>query len=279
MRAETLAGVQRYVADAVRRTSPAPRDADVAEGAERLIAPGPRGMTAAERLEVYRGQFWLRHVANLTEDFPTLSWAVGGPAPFERLATEYLSACPPGTWDLQRLGAGMAEHVATAAPWRDDGLVADAARIDWAYVHAFDAPDAARVDPHRLAGVPEDAWSMVTIGFHPSLRALALGHPGHALRRAIGLRETVTRPAPAATFVAVWRDDACRIQDAELQPAAFDLLGALCAGRPLGEACEALACQLDLADPVDLGAQVTAWFQDWTRRGWIVTIQFEGRAA
>ncbi len=267
-----LANLQRYVAGAIRRASSLRIDARIAAEVDGMVAAGPRGMTPAERLDVYREQFWLRHLASLAEDFPTLSWALGGPAAFDELAISYLTALPPTTWDLQRLGEGVTDHVATARPWRDDPLLADAARTDWAYMHAFDAPDAAPIDVHLLAAIPEDAWPFARIGFHPSLRHLALQYPATALRRAVTVGETPVRPPPAPTFVAVWRDASCCVRDAELDPAAFHLLAALATGHALGEACESLARATDQEDASALGGKVTGWFQEWTARGWVATI-------
>lgn len=267
-----LADLQRYVAGAIRRTSSLCHDAKVTEEVDRMVAAGPRGMTPAERLDVYREQFWLRHLANLAEDFPTLSWALDGASAFDELAIAYLTSTPPKTWDLQRLGDGMPEYVATERPWRDDPLLADAARIDWAYVQAFDAPDAAPVDLRVLAATPEDAWPLARIGFHPSLRALSLQYPAAASRRAVALGEAALRPAPASTIVAVWRDAACCVRDTELDPAEFQLLTAVAMSRPLGEACESLVRALGYKDAAPLEAKVTAWFQEWTTRGWVTTI-------
>lgn len=267
-----LADLQRYVTVAVRRTSPLGSDAQAADDVGRRVLAGPRGMTPVERLDIYREQFWLRHLANLAEDFPTLSWALGGRAAFEKLAIGYLTACPPKTWDLQRLGERVAEYVASERPWRDAPFLADAARIDWAYVLAFDAPDVSPIDVHVLASTPEDAWPLATIGFHPSLSPLSLRHPAHASRRAIMVGEAAARPAPASTVVAVWRDASCCIRDAEIDPGAFKLLTELAAGRPLGEACESLTRTLEPREASALGARVTEWFQEWTARGWVATI-------
>ncbi|HEX3345568.1 MAG TPA: putative DNA-binding domain-containing protein, partial [Polyangiaceae bacterium] len=99
-----LGELQRFVRDAVRGSVPIGGDTPLAAGAEARVAPSAR-MSSYERLEVYREQFWLRHLASLDDDFPTLAWVLGGHGPFRELATAYLRAWPPRTWDLQRLGA------------------------------------------------------------------------------------------------------------------------------------------------------------------------------
>jgi hypothetical protein len=273
MRPAGLAELQRFVAGAILRAAPLSDEAALVEGASRVVLPGPRGMAAVERLEVYREQFWLRHLPSLLEDFPTLCWAVGSRQAFEALASEYLMARPPATWDLQRLGEGLHRFVTDRPPWCDDSLASDAAQVDWAYMHAFDASDARLLDVQALAAMPEDAWPGARVAFHPSLRALSLQHPVNASRRAVVQGEAPPRPPPAPTFVTVWRDPSCVLRDAPLDAAEYDLLSALSASVPLGEACESLARHPERRDASALEAQISGWFQQWTVRGWITALE------
>jgi hypothetical protein len=244
----------------------------VAQG-ERLIVPSHRGMSVADRLDVYREQFWLRHVPSLEEDYPTLCWALGGPMRFGELAMEYLSMSPPRTWDMQKLGQGLPSHVESHAPWKCDPLFVDAARLDWAFMEAFDAPDAPPFDARLLAATAEDALPLATIIFHPSVRGLTLDHPVHELRRAVKRSVSPTRPGPLRTHLVVWRDVNCSLQAEEVEREALVLLVALADGSPLGSACDALvdACGADLASK--LGPRVTSWFKQWTSRGWLSAVR------
>jgi hypothetical protein len=274
---ETLEGLQRFVTHAVMRTSSVRDDPEVAAVAARLLVPSARGMEPAERLEVYQQQFWLRHLSNLQDDFPTLIWAVGGAARFRDLATNYLGAHPPVTWDLQRLGQGLPAYVARETPWREDDLVRDAARLDWAFMEAFDAPDAAPLDPRRFAAIPEDTWPRASVVFHPSLRALVLAYPAHHLREALKRGIDVERPAAASSHVVVWRDAACVLQATPIEHGAWQILAALASGASLGEACEAVARGAVEAEMAELGPRVANWFQQWTANGWVCAIRAPGR--
>src|ERR1019366_3146332 len=100
----SLARLQRFVTEAVRGAAAAKADPARSREADQWVAPGGRGLAPADRLDIYRDQYWLRHVGNLVDDFPTLEWIVGAPA-FRALASRYLTAHPPRTWNLQRLGA------------------------------------------------------------------------------------------------------------------------------------------------------------------------------
>jgi putative DNA-binding protein len=266
--------MQRLLTDAVRRALPIAEDEALSRRVQALVLPSPRGMGPLERLEVYREQFWLRHLPNLEEDCPTLAWAVGGRDAFQRLATEYLVARPPQTWNLAELGANLASYVASHAPWCDDAIACDAARLDRAFTEAFEAPDAPPFDPAVIASAPENDWANALVMFHPSLRAVALAYPLHELRDAAKRREVPARPSSRAANVIVWRDAACFLHAATVEPVAFALLVALHEGVPLGEACAVSARAGGFTDPLALGPRVGQWFQEWTSSGWVSTLRF-----
>jgi hypothetical protein len=249
-------------------------DATLVARAERLVLPSSRGMSPADRLDVYREQFWLRHVPSLEEDYPTLSWVLGGPTRFRNLAIEYLSARPPRTWDLQRLGEGLPGHVADHAPWSEDSLARDAARLDWAFMEAFDAADAPPFDPCTLSVAPEDAWPLATIVFHPAVRALTLAHPVHELRQDVKNSRSPVRPLEASTHVIVWRDAVCCLQAIAVEGTALALMAMLIDGAPLGQACDAVAHLVTSSEGSDLGPRVSAWFEQWTASGWVSAVRF-----
>ncbi|MGO9833729.1 MAG: putative DNA-binding domain-containing protein [Polyangiaceae bacterium] len=272
----SLEALQTFFVRVAMRRSALGDDAGLVADAERLVVPSPRGMSPADRLDVYREQYWLRHVPSLEEDYPTLAWAVGGPAPFRELAVDYLTAFPPRTWDLQKLGEGLPSHVANSAPWQGDLLVSDAARIDWAFMEAFDAADAPPFDAHVLSVAPEDAWPLATIAFHPSVRALTVAHPVHDLRQAVRDGSVRERPTATTTHVVVWRDAGCRLQAVAIEREAFALLSSLASGMPLGQACDAVARLYGAEAAADLGPKVSSWFQQWTASGWVSAVRFAG---
>jgi hypothetical protein len=268
-----LGDLQRLVTDLVRGATPLPERPDLAAGVDAIALPGPRGMTPRDRLEVYRATFWWRHVASLEEDFPTLIAVLAGKQAFHRLASEYLTAFPPRTWDLQRLGADLPGFVASRSPWSDDPLAGDAACLDWAFMEAFDASDAPPFDPRVIAAAPEEAWPAAHVAFHPSVRPLALRHPVHELREAVRRGDAPARPGSVPTPLIVHRDAACFLHVVQVEPPALALLQSLRDGAPLGDACEACA-RTTSQDPLDVGARLGGWFQDWTARGWVVAVRF-----
>ena len=273
-----LSALQRFVAGAVRGAGAITAGSAVAADADRTLRPSATGMAPHERLEVYREQFWLRHLASLAEDYPTLTWVLGGADAFRALATDYLLAFPPRTWDLQRLGADVPSFVAAHERVGGDALAVDAARLDWAFMEAFDAADSPPFDTRVLASTPEDAWPSARIELHASVRMLACAHPVQDLRGAARQSTVAERPAPADTRIVVYRDAACFVRAVAIDPTAFGLLGALHAGTPLGQACET-AAQASGKDSLEIGAQLGGWFQQWTASGWIRAVGFTGAAS
>ena len=109
--------------------------------AESFIAPNSR-LAAFERLEIYNRRYWFRVLSALAEDFPALSAVVGARA-FERLSVAYLTAHPSRSFTLRNLGAHLPEWLQAnpAYAGRRHWLAVDVARIEWAFVEAFDSAE------------------------------------------------------------------------------------------------------------------------------------------
>lgn len=265
--------LQSLVIDAIRLSSPITQNEKLALRVEELVAPRERGMSATQRLDIYREQFWLRHLSNLKDDYPTLAWAVGEDA-FKRLTIDFLSAFPPRTWDLQQLGADLPGYVASHAEWEGDAIVCGAARLDWAFIEAYVAKDAPPLDPRLFVGVPEQAWPQAHVLLHPSLRLLALGHPLHRVRSAIVAGSAPQQPSAELTRIVVWRDAHYLLHTTAVDSFAFALLTELERGAPLGEACESVARAEEISADTAAGDRVAASFQEWTANGWVSSITF-----
>lgn len=268
MSGRDLASVQGALAALLRAPTPLDRDASLSAEAS-AIAAGNERLSPAEQVDIYREQYFLRHVDSLRDDFRAIERLLGEDA-FHALATAYLAAHPPSTWSLRDAGEALPRFVAEAAPWRDDPLVADLARAEWAFIEAFDGPDAPPLDAASVATVREEDWPRARLVVHPSVRLLALAYPSTDFRTAARKGEAPARPAPAPTHVVVYRGpDALLFLDVE--PDAFALLSELAQGTPLGDACERAAAASG-ASASAFEAKLGEWFQRWTERGWIVRV-------
>jgi hypothetical protein len=269
-----LQDIQAFLGQALQRTRPIAADASLEEKTRQLVSVGVR-LSAVEQLEIYREQFWLRHIGAMKEDFLTLHQLLGEDA-FQHACEAYLAACPPRSFTLRDLGDRFAEFVRTTEPWAKDALLHDCALLEWAFVEAFDAPDARPLDPRTLAEAPEDAWGGAKVVLHPSVQLVALSHPAHLYRAEVrDSHAEAARPSPADTFVVVYRGPE-KLMYIAIEPLAFGLLSLLAKGTPLAAACERLAVDAKIADASELEPKVGGWFQAWAAYGWVSRVDFGG---
>ncbi len=270
----TLRELQTYVGEAVRRESPIVDDVNRAKDAARFAAGNGR-LSPAAQLDIYREQFWLRHVNSLQEDYGTLV-ALLGDGGFMELSRAYFGAMPPCDWSLRNLGARLPAFVAANAPWSTDVFLAECAHFEWAFMEAFDAKDSAPFDPACIEGASEDDWDRATLRFHPSLRLVHATHPVHEFRAAVRRGEVPARPQPSldGVRVAVHRT-ASGLTTTEVAELPARLLAKVMAGVALAPACEAVVVEArGSIDEAAMAAEVSRWFQEWTGRGWLVGVTF-----
>ncbi len=273
-----LAELQAFLAVALRGETPIPDDPALAAAARVHVAGNDR-VSPEEQADIYRGQFWLRHIEALSDDHPGLRALVGEPV-FEALVHAYLAVHPPTSPSLRDLGAHLAPF---AEGW--DGFPADPPtlhaaaiemiRYEQSFIDLFDGAEPPPLDAARLQAIPDDAWERARVVLHPLLARLHLDHPMHLFRLAAVEPEAGGDPPPfpehRPVSLVLYRRDLA-IQYDEIAPEALALLDALAAGAPLGAACERVSATLDAAAAEAFGANVGPWFQDWTAKRWIVDV-------
>jgi hypothetical protein len=271
--------LQHKITDFLRRRGDLGKDEEARAFALAHLGDNGR-LSGVEMLEIYREQFWLRHTASLVEDFPGVGGIIGS-EDWNRLVVEYLFSYRPDTFTLRDLGEKLPDFIATQSFLSHPALVRDMARLEWAHVEVFDAPDVPPLDPNKLSAVPEDAWEGARLVAAPALRLLDLEYPVIELRRrllaaehdAAHEHEEIPLPAPEPSQWAVHRRKLGIFHDL-LEPPAYSLLERLARGRPLGPACEEASQALGL--PVEaLGEKLEGWFAEWARLGYVVDIVFD----
>jgi len=285
-----LAELQREMAAAVMlpltadeaMRAQAPDGRKMAAVAESFIAPNSR-LTAFERLEIYNRQYWFRVMGALAEDFRALRAVVGGRA-FEALSIAYLTEHPSRSFTLRNLGSKLPEWLAANpnCTGRRNRLALDVARIEWAFVEAFDNADRAPLTLDQIATL--DAGSR--LGLQPHLRLIALDYEADDLVLALhgqqkretseaGLKHDEGPAAPAKlprlrrkpTWVAAHRVD-LSVYYRRLKREEFLTLAAIRRGLPLAEALE--SGFRDSRTPESRRPQrVREWFANWAELGWI----------
>lgn len=234
---------------------------------------GSRRLSALERLDIYRQQYWLRHRESLGDDFPGTSQLLA--SAWEEVTIGYLTEYPPSTPSLRELGFRLPDYLAPRASTPLEAAALDMARLERAYLEVFDAIDEAPFDAAELAGLGPEDWPRAVLEISRALRLLELSHPVADLRRALlsGSASGSDLAIPSAgqpRYIVVYRRE-LGLWDQELSADAYDLLQRLAHGEPLGVACEGTARQRPGAAS-ELDAHLSEWFAGWTRLGWITSV-------
>jgi hypothetical protein len=285
-----LAQLQREMAAAVMQPltpdenmrTTAPDGRPMAEVAESFIAPNSR-LTAFERLEIYNRQYWYRVLGALAEDFPALRAVIGGRR-FEALSIAYLAEHPSRSFTLRNLGSKLPAWLAAHPEHtgRRHRLAVDMAKIEWAFVEAFDAAELAPLTQRQIAALQADS----RLALQPFLQLIALQYPaddlvlelhagekrqtseaGVAQEDNSGAQAAVPKLRPRPTWLAAHRVD-LSVYYRRIGREEFQTLIALRSGSPLGEALEAGFAGSRI--PERLRAErVHEWFGNWAELGWI----------
>jgi len=295
-----LAQLQREMAGAVLRPltpdeemrSAAPDGRSMEEVASSYIAPNSR-LSAFERLEIYNRQYWFRILGALAEDFPALRAVVGQRA-FDALSVAYLTAHPSRSFTLRNLGSRLVEWL-TANPQfagRRHLLAVDVARMEWAFVEAFDNGER---DPLTLEQVATlDGHSRLAL--QPHLRLLELEHPVDEL--VLELHKAEKRQTSEAgvqqddasqgsgklptlrrqrTCIAAHRVD-LSVYYLRIKREEFQTLSAIRSGLPLAQAIEAGITSSRAPNP-RRPLLVREWFTKWAELGWICAPELDATGA
>jgi hypothetical protein len=290
-----LEAIQRAMAAAVMQPltadenmlEQAPDGRAMAEVAASFIAPNSR-LTAFERLEIYNRQYWFRVLGALAEDFPALR-AVLSSARFEKLSIAYLSAHPSRSFTLRNLGSKLIDWLLAHPEFsgRRHALAVDVARIEWAFVEAFDSAERVPLTLPQIAAL--DASSRLAL--QPHLQIMALNYPVDDL--VLSLHDREKRQASEAGIE----------QESEIQPPVklsrlrrrplwlaahrveysvyyrrlereeFRMLAAFREDKPLGEAIQGALADSRIPE-ARRAARIQAWFANWAELGWICAPEF-----
>lgn len=239
---------------------------------------GNERLSPAEQVDIYRQQFWLRHTSTLVEDFPGTTGLLGQKS-WEPIAESYLTEKGYSTFALKCLGQDMAEHLASLdeALFSESGLdrllLIEMAKLEWAYLRAFDLRDDAPLSAEKLAKIPAEAWATARFLLSPTLSLFRFQYPVADLRRKIKVSPgTITGQGAAKDphNLVVYRRERT-LWDKRISNTAFLLLEQFGRGIPLVPACEATIAEDASAEQV-LEEQLTEWFTLWGRLGWIVDV-------
>ncbi len=285
-----LESIQREMAAAVMQ--PLTRDENMreraadgrsmAEIAESFVAPNSR-LNAFERLEIYNRQYWYRVLSALAEDFVALR-AVLGSRKFASLSVAYLTEHPSRSFTMRNLGSHLPAwlRVHPELTGRRHSLAVDIAKIEWAFVVAFDSAQRAPLTLAEIAAL--DGSSQLSL--QPHIELMELNYPAENLvldlhqrekrqtsEAGLGSDEEEQPPAKLPrirrkpTWLAAHRVE-LSVFYLRLPREAFLMLTALQEGKMLAEAMEAGFADSRIP-AARRAAKLQQWFKSWAELGWI----------
>jgi len=215
---------------------------------------------AAPRPEAHFAIYRNNRLSALAESLAatyTATERIVGEAFFRTMVRAFIAAHPPRTPVLLEYGVEFPAFVDAFRPASGLPYLGDVARIEWAWMCAYHAPDLRALDAQSLAAHANEDIANLSVTLHPSLTLIRSAHPAGTIWR---MNTNGGTPGPIAS----WNGENVLIarpkQDVLVRTIPEDtaiFLAALGAGLPLGLAAEAVAC----ANPdFDLAAQLATAF-------------------
>jgi len=239
-------------------------------------------LSSFERLEIYNRQYWFRVIGAVAEDFPALNASMGEKQ-FDRLILAYLRENPSTSFTLRNLGSKLPqwlEQHPEFTPNRRE-LLLDVARLEWAYVEAYDGADF----PPLTASDFSDLSAESRLFLQPHLQLLDLRYPVDelvlAVHRESGPSDIMSNAASerkrvkrmrlpkmkrSAVALAVHRYENS-VYYRRIDREAYVLLSQLQAGVSLGLALEAAFSNSSLS-AIDQAAKIQEYFAHASELGW-----------
>jgi hypothetical protein len=245
-------------------------------------------LTSFERLEIYNRQYWFRLIDAVSDDFPALN-AMLGAKRFNALVLAYIRENPSTSWTLRDLGGKLPDWLAGHPEFTGKRhlLATDIARLEWAYVEAFDRKKVAPLSAEDIQGLGPDA--LITL--QPHIQLLELRYPVDELVMAVHRdtpetdivsnaamarkrRNRVPLPSMRRTpiFLAVHRFDDL-VYYRRIEREAFRMLSALRNGSSISDAIESTFSGSDFAEE-HLAMKIQEYFAHAAQLGWFCRAPF-----
>ena len=253
----------------------------VEEIAASYIKPNDR-LSSFDRLEIYNRQYWFRVIGAVAEDFSALQ-AVLGSRRFDALVLAYLHENPSTSFTLRNLGAKLPKWLEAHPEYssRRRQLALDVARLEWAYVEAYDGAAAPALSESDFSSLTGESRLLL----QPHVQLLALRYPVdelvlavHQANPSMGIvsnaapehRQTKRTYLPSmrrsATYLAVHRFDNT-VYYRRLEREAYLLLSSLQQQVPLEEAIETAFATSKLTAE-EQAAKIQEYFAHDAKLGW-----------
>jgi len=245
------------------------------------VKPNDR-LSSLERLEIYNRQYWFRVIGAVSEDYPALN-AILGQKRFDALVLAYLRENPSTSFSLRDLGARLPAWLdgRRDLTGRRHALAVDVARLEWAYVEAFDSASLPPLSADDLSHLSPTS----VLALQPHLQLLALHYAVDEIVLAVhkntpdndivssavtkhkaSRRVSLPQPERSPTYLAVHR-----FQDSvyyrRIDSEAYQLLSAIKESEPIANALNN-AFSASTLQPREQAEKVREYFAHASELGW-----------
>jgi len=222
------------------------------ERATPAVVSGPKGKAAAKRYNVYRNNVTVSLIDALAAVYPAVQ-RITGVDFFRAMARSHIRATPPCSPLLSEYGRDFPAFIeryeyASSMPW-----LADAARIERAWLDAYHAADAEPLQLAALAAVPQEKLADLVFITHPATRIVRSRFSAVTIVASNRGNEPVGRiDASIPEDALITRPD-LEVMLRRLPPGGATFIESLMSGRSLGEAA---ASALEISSSFDIAANI-----------------------
>jgi len=222
------------------------------ERATPAVVSGPKGKAAAKRYNVYRNNVTVSLIDALAAVYPAVQ-RITGVDFFRAMARSHIRARPPCSPLLSEYGRDFPAFIeryeyASSMPW-----LADAARIERAWLDAYHAADAEPLPPAALAAVPQEKLADLDFIAHPATRIVRSRFSAVTIVASNRGNEPVGKiDASIPEDALITRPD-LEVMLRRLPPGGATFIESLMSGRSLGDAA---ASALEISSAFDIAANI-----------------------
>lgn len=243
-----LAGAQAHMQEAILRGADSDSSPDTWIRAKEKFA-------AAEQLAVYVNAYRFRLFDVTAEDFPALKHFLGDDD-FNRLINDFVNSVQSSHFNIGRYAASLPDFLKVQGAGGD--FAVELAALENTICQIADRQETTPLEPKHLEGMTAEKLMVSVLYPRKALQLFAFNYPVNAYFRAVMDEQSPLPPAPEKTHLAVFRHDDI-VWRMDLEEAEYALLGALFAGKTIGEALGAI--------DESAAVNISEYFARWMRNG------------
>lgn len=193
----------------------------------------PHGLTAGERLQIYRNMVFNTLSGALKTSYPSVLRLVGTDC-FDGAAARYIANVPSPSGNLQDFGQAFPDFLATMPETVELPYLADIAQLEWARQASYLAAEARPIALECLTSLEEEELAAAVFTLHPSAHLIDSQYPildiWHFCQKE---NQECLQLGEQGQAVLVWRKGT-RIEMQAVSSCSGQFITGLLAKRPLG---------------------------------------------